>query len=33
MVAVNYLTGELVDFLKLRKSVWVTVCGLYNLSL
>jgi hypothetical protein len=33
IVAVNYQTGELVDFLKLRTSNWITVHGIHNLSL
>lgn len=33
IVAVNYLTGELVDFLKIRRNIWVTVHGIHNLSL
>jgi hypothetical protein len=33
VVAVNFLTGGLVDYLKLRENIWVSVHGLHNLSL
>jgi hypothetical protein len=33
VAAINYMTGELVDYLKLRKNIWITIHGLHNLAL
>ena len=32
IVAVNYVTGKLVNYIKLRKNIWITVHGIHNLS-
>ena len=33
IVAINFISGELIDFLKIRKNIWITVHGIYNLNL
>lgn len=32
VIAVNYRTGRLVDYIQLRRDIWITVHGLYNLA-